>query len=859
VYALIVSTESSTQQLLAAIVADRGHDVKVCSTAAEALAAHLQVGPCLLLVDGVHPRADALLLCRRVRERPMGELNVIVAVLSTERAQDAEEVLKAGADDCFCGPLDPGLLQARLAVAEQRFRDFAERSRLHSMEQWLPSTQYGVSRVLSEAASLREAAPLLLRVMCEGLDWEVGNFLLVVPSANRLRSISVRHLPSKGSAAFAGSCPELEFALGEMLPGKVWQTREPAWVPDLRDPSFSRAALAEETGIRAACAFPIVGDGRVLGVLEFFSRTHRPADKALLEAMADMSSQIAQFIQRKEAEEKLRESEERFSLAIRGANDGIWDWNLTTQQVYFSSRWKAMLGYDDDQISSSPNEWLGRVHPEDVARLKAKIATHLDGAAPQLEDEHRMLMRDGTYRWMLSRGIAVRSPDGKAYRMAGSQTDVMDRRSYDTLTALPNRALFVDRLNYLVRRAARSHKRLFAVLFLDIDRFKSINDSHGHSVGDQLLIAVGERLESCVRPGDTVARFGGDEFAVLVDRVMDLAAAVSVAERIQKELQAPFNLSGTELFISASIGIAMGGTDQQRAEELVRDADTAMYRAKAQGKGRHEVFDSAMRDRAVALSQTETDLRKAIERKEFRIFYQPIFSLVTGRIAGLEALVRWQHPQRGILSPAEFIPVAEETGMIVSIDEYVLEQACRQLKTWQERLPPGHPLSVSVNLSSRHFTRVDLIERVRRVVDRTGLDPHSLKLEVTETAIMERADHVASTMNGLVELGVRLHIDDFGTGYSSLSYLQRFPFEALKIDRSFVSTMGSRDKSLVIVRAMVLLAHHLGMAAIAEGVETEQQLAQLKALGCDLAQGYLLARPLDTEKTAGLIASSLMH
>ena len=859
-YALIVSNKSSTQRLLAAILAERGHEAKVCSTADEALAAHRQFGPCLLLVDGVSPRADALRLCRTVRKRPMGERNVIVAVLSADRAQDAEQVLKAGADDCFCGPLEPGLLQARLEAAERRFRDFAERDRLPAMIPSLPSTQYGVTRVLSEASSLSEAAPLLLRVLCEGLDWEVGNFLMVASSADRLRSISVRHLPSKGSAAFAGSCQQREFAMGELLPGKVWQTGQPAWAPDLhQETGFGRAALAETAGIRAACAFPIMDHARVLGVLEFFSRTHRPVDQALLEAMADISGQIAQFIQRKQAEEKLRASEERFSLAIRGANDGIWDWNLANQQVYFSPRWKAMLGYDEDQIGSSPDEWLGRVHPEDVARLKAKIAAHLDGAVPQLEDEHRVLMRDGSYRWMLSRGVAVRGADGKVYRMAGSQTDVMDRRSYDALTGLPNRALFVDRLNYLVRRATRSHHRLFAVLFLDIDRFKSINDSHGHSVGDQLLIAVGERLESCVRPGDTVARFGGDEFGVLLDRVTELSSAVSVAERIQTELQAPFKVSGTELFISVSIGIAMSGGSQQRAEELLRDADTAMYRAKAQGKGRHEVFDSAMRDRAVALSQTETDLRKAIERKEFRIFYQPIFSLVTGRMAGLEALVRWQHPQRGILSPAEFIPVAEETGMIVSIDEYVLEEACLQLKGWQERLPSGYPLSVSVNLSSRHFTRVDLIERVRRVVDRTGLDPHSLKLEVTETAIMERAEPVASTMNGLVELGVRLHIDDFGTGYSSLSYLQRFPFEALKIDRSFISTMGSRDKSLVIVRAMVLLAHQLGMAAIAEGVETEPQLAQVKALGCDFAQGYLFSRPLDTEKTAGLIASSLMH
>ncbi|HEY9750603.1 MAG TPA: PAS domain S-box protein, partial [Allocoleopsis sp.] len=375
------------------------------------------------------------------------------------------------------------------------------------------------------------------------------------------------------------------------------------------------------------------------------------------------------FTERKQAEEALRESQERYALAVAGANDGLWDWNLKTNEIYFSSRWQSMLGYQEGEISSSPNEWFSRVHPEDVERLKAQINLHLEGLSPHFESEHRMRHQDGSYRWMLSRGLAVRDADQKVSRMAGSQTDVTERKHveeqllhdafHDVLTGLPNRSLFMDRLGLAIERSKRPGNNLFAVLFLDLDRFKVINDSLGHMIGDQLLIAIARRLEACLRGGDTVARLGGDEFTILLEDIVDIHDATRIANRIHQALQSPFNLQGQEVFTSVSIGIALSETGYDWPEDLLRDADTAMYRAKSLGRACHEVFDRTMHLRAVELLHLETDLRRAIERQELRLYYQPIVSLTTGRIHGFEALIRWQHPERGLISPAEFIPVAE--------------------------------------------------------------------------------------------------------------------------------------------------------------------------------------------------------
>ncbi len=416
---------------------------------------------------------------------------------------------------------------------------------------------------------------------------------------------------------------------------------------------------------------------------------------------------------------------------------------------------------------------------------------------------------------------------------------------HDALTGLPNRTLFTDHLRVALGRARQNDQYLFCVLFLDLDRFKNINDSLGHPCGDELLILVARRLEACIRQTDMIARFGGDEFAILLDGLQDSSDAIGVAEKVQKAISAPFKLHNHEAVTTASIGVALGTNNYSEAEDVIRDADTAMYRAKEHGKARYEIFDTAMHTRAVTLLRLESDFRRALENEELCVYYQPIISIASGELHGFEALVRWQHPERGIILPSDFIPLAEETGLIVPLGLSVLRQACNQLWNWQQRSVLNRYLIMSVNLSGKQLMQPDLTAQIEEVLRESHLDPWHLKLEITETVVMENSELAAITLAKLRGLGVRLSIDDFGTGYSSLSYLNRFPVDTLKIDRSFVTRMSQADENLQIVKTIVTLAGNLGMEVIAEGVETEDQLNQLKALKCQYAQGFLFSEPLD--------------
>lgn len=569
--------------------------------------------------------------------------------------------------------------------------------------------------------------------------------------------------------------------------------------------------------------------------------------------------------ERTQAEHEIRQRGERLALAAEGANDGLWQWNLQTREFYVSGRWRAMIGLPAHAAIGGPGEWLDRVHPDDIANLNAALEAHLAGTTQVFQHEHRIRHEDGTYRRFLCRGLGVRGAGRKPDRIAGSLTDTTEQAIaqerlrnvgfQDSLTGLFNRAVFVEglgrRLDECKRRGVM---RGFAVLYLDLDRFKIVNDSLGHMVGDELLVAASRRLESCLRNGDALARLGGDEFAILLDGLADDAQANAIAGRIQDTLSTPFSIGGREVFTSTSIGIAFGPAHYSNPDEIMRDADTAMYHAKSRGKARHEVFDADMHARVRDRLSLESDLRRAIATNGFEVHYQPIVSLTTWMCVGFESLVRWNRNGEPV-SPVTFVPMAEELGLIEPLGTWVLQEACRTFANWQRQYPSAGLDYITVNVSSRQLVHQNFPRIIEQTVRQTGIKPADLRVEITETALLDSPGEAASILRELRKFGVKVYLDDFGTGYSSLSHLHKLPVDALKIDRSFVNSLLLPGRP-AIVESILALARTLNTSVVAEGIESDVQARELARLGCTHAQGFLFSRPLSPSRAEEVVTAA---
>jgi diguanylate cyclase (GGDEF)-like protein/PAS domain S-box-containing protein len=616
---------------------------------------------------------------------------------------------------------------------------------------------------------------------------------------------------------------------------------------------FAAGTLREPTRARVVCA-----DGNWL---EIEAVATNMVDDPVL---AGHVITVRDVTERRETARALADAQERFRTAFEQAPIGMSLTTLDGVVMRANHALARILGVEAEALVG--HRITEFTHPDDVELTSAELSRLASGDIERYRMEKRYLDREGRVVWASVSVSLVRDANGDPLYTVGQVEDITERKAiaerlehaaiHDPLTGLPNRVLFMDRLEHALTVAARSRRRV-GVVFLDLDRFKFVNDSYGHAAGDRLLVAVADRLRSALRPSDTVARFGGDEFVVLCEEVAGEEAALEIAGRMSDAVSRPVLLPEGEVFVTASLGVALSGTADDTAENLLRDADTAMYRAKDQGRARTEVFDERTHQRAVHQLRTGNDLHRALERREFQVHYQPVVDVPTGSVAGFEALVRWQHPTRGLILPGDFVALAEETGLIVPLGAWVLEEACRQVAAWQARMPDdAPPLFISVNLSPRQLAEPTLPAETARILEHTGVDPASVWLEITESTLMHDAESAIGALRALRALGVHLSVDDFGTGYSSLSYLKRFPVEALKVDRSFVDGLGRESGDSAIVTAVITLAHALGLRAVAEGVETDIQLNELQMLGCDMAQGYLFSHPKPASQLEHLVTST---
>ncbi|SNX52733.1 GGDEF and EAL domain-containing protein [Thermoanaerobacterium sp. RBIITD] len=561
-------------------------------------------------------------------------------------------------------------------------------------------------------------------------------------------------------------------------------------------------------------------------------------------------------------QDELKRSGERYKLVVEGAGDGLWDWDMITDTVYISERWKDIIGFDTEVVNNYCKTWAKFIHPRDVKTVINSLNRHLEKKSPFYSCEYRVKTKDGKYIWILSRGKALWDEDGRAIRMAGSHTDITERKQmeskleymafYDTLTNLPRRDVFMDKLKDAMADA-RSNGKKFAVLFIDLDNFKSINDSLGHHIGDKLLKKVAKKLKACLRETDMVSRVGGDEFVILLTDISSIDDTNKVANRILELFNLPIKLNNHELYVTISMGIAIYPDHGKSERAILENADIAMYRAKRNGKDSFQYFDMVMRSEVEFVNAIKKDLRVALEKDQFLLYYQPIVDARTGKVVSMEALLRWQHPKKGMISPIHFIPIAEETRQIISIGEWALKTACNQIKEWLNMGYSG--FSVSVNVSVHQLQQPDFAKVVCGILNEIEIESRYLELEITETVLIEAVDTVVENLYNLKEAGVKIIIDDFGTENSSFRYMQKFAVDGLKIDRSFVSEIKV-DVNKAIVDAIILLGHRMKLRVTAEGVETKEQLDCLVECGCDEVQGYYFSKPLPPDEVIRTVQRS---
>ncbi len=656
----------------------------------------------------------------------------------------------------------------------------------------------------------------------------------------------------------SGSCGAAAFTRQRVIVDNIGT--DPVW-KELRDTALS-------FGLRACWATPIRSkDDKILGtfaIYYMFPQKPDPFDLLLVERATSIAS-IA--IEKENAERALQESETRLELAFRGANLGYWDWNLQTGRVVVSDRTRELAGLPLEQSPGTVEEWLALVHPEDAGKVREVFGTYARTGGDSFETEFRIKRADEGVAWVQLGGkIVKRTAAGEPVRAAGTIRDVTRRKAteeelfrnafYDRLTGFPNRSLFLDRLQVCLARTRHGDRQKFAVLIVDIDRFKNINDGLGHACGDRLIVEFSRRLRVCVRPQATIARLGGDEFAILIDSLDEDSEALRLAERIRRSLLEPVVLSDRPINITASMGIVLGGPHYLTPEEILRDADTAMFRAKESGRDSYAIFDSEMHRQAVNVLDLENALRRAIERNELRLHFQPIVSLSSRGIRGFEALVRWMHPEKGLIPPSQFVPIAEETGLIIPIGQWVALEACRQLKRFSSALPGRKTLKMNINLSPRQIPQPGFLESIRTALHASGVDPSNLNFEITESALLDGGEAISDALQQVRDLGPALVLDDFGTGYASLGYLLRYPIQELKIDRSFITNADRDERKGQIARTIVGLAKNLGMKVTAEGVETVEQAEWLEGTACDHAQGFLFSKPLPADQALQFVAGT---